>query len=152
MKRPHREQAGLTLVEILTVIVALAVITAVAIPLWRTHQLRERRADAMKALEIVQKAQDQYFAEHSRYADSDVMQLPFPDGLGTKRISEDGHYQVDVKRSADGLGYVATARVVDQPGARADERCQEMRLDHPGRRPAVNDQGADTSADCWNRN
>lgn len=152
MNRAKRAQAGLTVVEILTVIVALVVIAAVAIPMWRTHQLRERRADAMDALEAVQKAQDQYFAEHSRYADSEVMQLPFPDGLGTKRVSKNGHYQIDVDRNADGLGYVATARVVDQPDVRPDARCKEMRLDHHGRRTAINDEGADSSADCWNRN
>jgi Tfp pilus assembly protein PilE len=151
MNRPTRAQGGLTVVEILTAVVALVVITAVAIPMWRTHQLRERRADAMDALEAVQKAQDQYFAEHSRYADSDAMQPPFPGGLGMPRVSRDGHYQIAVERSADGLGYVATARVVDQPDARPDARCQELRLDHHGRRTAVNDQGADTSADCWNR-
>ncbi len=146
-----RLQTGFTVLEVLTCMVAVVVIAAVAVPMWRTHELRARRADAIEALQEVQKAQDRYFAEHARYADSDVMQLPFPDGLGTRRLSAGGHYQVDVKRTDDSLGYLATARVVDLPEEKSDSRCQEMRLDQHGRRTAVDDQGADTSADCWNR-
>ena len=45
-----RRSSGLTLIEILTLVVALVVIVAVAIPLWRTHELREQRQRAIQVL------------------------------------------------------------------------------------------------------
>ena len=58
-----------TLTELLTAVVVLAVIAAIALPMWRTHQLRLRRDDAAAALRAVQAAQDEYFGKHARYAD-----------------------------------------------------------------------------------
>jgi type IV pilus assembly protein PilE len=63
-----RRARGLTLVEILTLVVALVVIAAVAIPLWRVHVLHEKRSEAMKTLLEIQAAQDRHFGEHARYA------------------------------------------------------------------------------------
>jgi Tfp pilus assembly protein PilE len=123
----------------------------VVITLWRTGELRDRRVDALESLEALQKAQDRYFAEHARYADSALMQTEFPQGLGQNRVSPGGHYQLEVKSSPDGLGYVATARVINDPDEKPDERCAEIRLDQHGRRTAVNSEGADTTLDCWNR-
>ncbi|HEU4779164.1 MAG TPA: hypothetical protein VFS58_04700 [Steroidobacteraceae bacterium] len=47
--------------EVLTAIVLLVVIAAIAVPMWNTHQLRVRRQDAMDALRAMQTAQDDYF-------------------------------------------------------------------------------------------
>jgi Tfp pilus assembly protein PilE len=143
-------QRGVTVIEILTALIALIVIVAVAIPLWRSHDVRTRRADAIAALDALQAAQARYFGQHARYADAAVLHGAPPDGLGLGRRSPLGFYEIELQRSADTLGYVAMARAIrsaDQPG---DSRCVELRLDQAGRRSAVNDEGADTSADCWN--
>jgi len=150
MTRALRRQArGLTLLEILTAVVAVVVVVAVAIPLWRTHQLRERRADAMAGLLAVQSAQDQHFARYASYADESLARLDPPHGLGLKPASPRLHYRIRIERSEDQLGYVAIASAVGQ-GTEADPRCAEMRLDQHGRRSAVDGDGKDTSANCWN--
>lgn len=136
-----------TIAQMLTAIVALTVIIAVAVPLWRSHELRTRRAEAIESLEALQQAQDRYFGTHARYADTDVLHAAPPQGLGIARQSREGHYSVELTRSADALGYVATARA--RPGDRADTRCVELRLDQLDRRQATDETGADTSADCW---
>jgi type IV pilus assembly protein PilE len=143
-------QSGLTLIEILTAVVALVVIAAVAIPLWQTHQLRLRRADAIEALQSVQAAQDRHFAAHAEYADNSRLVAPSPDGLGVASRSKLGHYEIEVQRSADGLGYVAIARATnaDEP---PDTRCAQMRMDQHGRRSALDHGNEDSSADCWNQ-
>ena len=143
-------QSGLTLIEILTVLVALVVITAVAIPLWNTHQLRVRRADAIEALLAVQASQDRYFGQHAEYADNSRMAAAPPEGLGVPPSSKLGHYAIEVQRSADGLGYVAVARAAPTTG-RPDTRCAQLRMDQHGRKSAVNDADEDSSADCWNQ-
>jgi type IV pilus assembly protein PilE len=142
---------GFTLVEALTLVVALVVIAAVAIPLWRASELRSRRADAMQTLETVQAAQDRYFGQYARYADGSA-----PSGGATSSVvvpsrSARGFYDIELRRDADGLGYTVIARARAMQGQRDDSRCVEMRLDHQGRRTARNAEGADTSADCWNK-
>ena len=115
----HSRQSGVTFIEILTAVVALVVITAVAVPLWQTHQLRVRRADAIEALLAVQASQDRYFGAHAEYADNSRLVAAPPEGLGIQTRSKLGHYDIEVQRSADGLGYVAIAHSVnrgDEPG------------------------------------
>jgi type IV pilus assembly protein PilE len=146
----NARHSGFTVIEMLTVLVALVVIAAVAFPLWRTHDLRARRADAIEALEALQKAQDRHFGKNAKYASGHVLTLPPPQGLGLPAKSRRGFYEIDVTRSADALGYLATAKVIPTPDEAPDSRCMELRLDQHGRRSAVNAAGADTSADCWN--
>jgi Tfp pilus assembly protein PilE len=145
-------QSGLTVIEILTAMVALVVLAAVSIPLWHNQQLRQRRDGAVDALLAVQSAQDRHFALHARYADDAQTFTAAPTGLGVQRDAPGGHYRVEVQRSPDQLGYVAVARTIKgSEAARPDTRCQEFRLDEHGRRWSTDDEGQDSTADCWNR-
>ena len=143
---------GFTLSEVFTFVVALIVIAAVAMPMWRTHELRTRRDDAIESLLAVQSAQDQYFGTHARYATDAQLGANPPAGSGLKPISARGFYQITVSNSGDDLGYLAIARARVLDGKRADTRCVEMRIDQNGRRFAIDAEGVDRSADCWNVN
>jgi type IV pilus assembly protein PilE len=147
MSSSCRVQGRITLIEALTLLVALVVLTAVAIPLWRSHEFDARRADARAALEALEKAQDAYFGLHARYADPALLHAAPPEGLGLLRRSPNGYFGIELKRNADGLGYVAMARGLAGKGE--DTRCAEFRIDHQGRRTASNAEGRDTTADCW---
>jgi type IV pilus assembly protein PilE len=143
---------GFTASEIFAVIVALIVLAAVAVPMWRTHELRTRRDDAIESLLAVQVAQDQYFGKHARYATDAQLGANPPAGMGLKAVSARGFYQITVRNSSDDLAYWAIARTRFLDGEPADTRCVEMRIDQNGRRFAVDSEGADRSADCWNIN
>ena len=145
-----KRQAGITVAELLTALVALSVIFAVALPMWHTHRLRVQRRDAIDALLVVQAAQDRYFASRASYADNAALRGPAPAGLGIAATSKHGFYEIEVQRAADELAYVAVARIAQGKG-RDDARCVELRLDEHGRRSAVSEAGEDTTADCWNR-
>lgn len=132
---------GFTPSEVVTIAVVVVVLAAIAVPLWRTHELRNRRDDAVGALLAVQAAQDRYFGKFARYASG-------ADGLKIKPISRRGFYDITIRNSADNLGYWATARV-RAGNATPDTRCVEMRIDQNGRRFAVDAEGVDRSADCW---
>lgn len=143
------KQAGLTLLEVLTGVVALVVIVAVALPMWRIHQVRQQRADAIDALLAVQIAQDRHFATHAHYVDDAGLTLAPPGGLGLTRNSRTGAHDIAVRRSADRLGYVAVATFARQGGALDDPRCLELDLDQQGRRSSRDSSGQDTTGDCW---
>ena len=139
---------GFTMVEILTVVVVIAVLAAIAVPLWRVHLLRVRRADAIQALIAVQNAEDRYFGRQARYASGAQLTSPEPDGLGLASRTSHDYYDIDV-RSPDGLAFTATARASPAAGQAGDTRCVEFSIDQNGMRRAVDADGKDRSADCW---
>lgn len=139
---------GFTLSEALTALVVIAVLAAVAIPMWRAHLLRVQRADAIAALNAIQREQDRFFARSARYAPSEALTRAPPEGLGLKDTSPEGYFSLELRTDADGLGYVATARA--RPGAgRSDTRCAWLSLDQNSIRRAQDAEGTDRSADCW---
>jgi len=140
--KPRRHQVrGVTLAELLTALVVVAVLAAVVVPLWRVHLLRVRREDAIAALVALQAAQDRYFGQHARYATVEQ--------LGLKQQSERGFYDLELRDSDDGLGYLARAKATSRTGQADDTRCVEFTLDQNNRRRAVDSEGNDRSADCW---
>ena len=148
----HRHSSiprGFTLTEIVTALVVVTVLAAVAVVMWRSHALRERRGDAVQALLALQAAQDQYFGQHARYADETQLATEPPAGLGINPRSRLGYYAITVRNSEDNLGYWATARVILRAEETQDPRCVEMRIDQNGRRFAIDSKGEDRSADCW---
>jgi len=144
--RPAR---GFTIAEILTAAVVIAVLAAIAIPSWRTHTLRVRRAEARDALTALQAAQDRYFGRNARYATAAQLSAAPPGGLGLTATTAHGLYDLTLETSADGLGYLATARAVARGGQDADDRCATFTIDHVGQMSATDASGKDRSADCW---
>ena len=144
-----RSPRGFTLPEILTALVVVAVLTAIAIPMWRAHVLRVNRAEARDMLIALQAAQDRYFGRHARYATFAQVTVQPPDGLGLQTASERQHFALALTTHADGLGYLATARPSSRDGQDSDPRCVELTIDHVGQMRAVDSAGKDQSADCW---
>src|SRR6188474_3187630 len=125
--RPLRcRSRGFTLAEILTALIVVVVLVALAVPMWRTHQWRVRRADGRAALIAAQTAQDAFFGTHARYASSAEIFGPTPAGLGLAPVSKNGFYRIKMTTSADGLAYLATARAASAQGEVGDTRCVEM--------------------------
>jgi type IV pilus assembly protein PilE len=149
MMRVHSDVRGFTLLEILTAAVVVAVLAAIAIPTWRTHLLRVQRADARDTLLALQAAQDHYFGRNARYANDAQLTAPGPVGLELSATSPHGLYSITLTTTADGLGYLATARAVRRAGQNADSRCALFSIDHVGQMRAADSSGADRSADCW---
>jgi type IV pilus assembly protein PilE len=142
-------KGGFTFKEALTAVVALVVIAAIALPMWRTHQLRVRRQDAIDALRAVQVAEDEYFGKYARYANELQLRAGAPKALLNEALSARGYYRLTLQKSDDDLTYSATARVVPLESEVADTRCVELRIDQNGRRFAIDADGEDRSADCW---
>jgi len=140
---------GFTLTEVLTALVVVAVLAALAIPMWRTHLLRVRRAEARDALTSLQAAQDRFFGRNARYATAAQLTAAAPDGLGLGATTAHGLYAITLATTADGLGFQATARAVPRAGQDGDDRCTTFTIDHVGQMGAADSSGADRSADCW---
>jgi type IV pilus assembly protein PilE len=65
---------GLTLIELVIVIVVVGILAAIAIPMYSNYMIRARRADAKTALEQLRGAQEMRRAERGSY-ETDIVAL-----------------------------------------------------------------------------
>ena len=63
-----KSKKGITLIELLVTISIVAILAAVAIPVYTNYMQRARRADAKTALEQLRASQEMFRAERGRYA------------------------------------------------------------------------------------
>jgi type IV pilus assembly protein PilE len=59
---------GMTLIELLAVVLIIGILAAIAIPVYTNYLVRARRADAKTVLEQVRAAQEMWRAERGTYA------------------------------------------------------------------------------------
>ena len=95
---------GITLVELLIVIVIVGILAAIAIPSYTNYMVRTRRADAKTALEQFRAAQEMRRAERGSYA-TDITELQNTWGISTRA----GDYNILFVNSGT-TGYIVEAR------------------------------------------
>lgn len=66
--RYDRYNQGITLVELLVVVLIIGILAGVAIPVYTQYMVRARRSDAKTVLEQVRAAQEMWRAERGTYA------------------------------------------------------------------------------------
>jgi type IV pilus assembly protein PilE len=135
----HRQQ-GMTLLELMAVVMVIGVLGMIAIPSYRQYTMRAHRVDAKTALLRLQTNQERFYLQNRTYSDD-------PDELGfAGDISERGAYALTIT-GANATGYTATARpraggAFDQ---RSDAQCTSFSITAQGVRGAT---GTD-AASCW---
>jgi len=146
MERLARRQSGVTLIELLTVIVVLGILSTIAVTSYRSFTLRANRTDATTTLLRIQVAQEKFFLQNSRYASGSTELTAAPPaglGLGLRAgdLTLNGYYAITLD-AADATHYTATATAT--AGQTQDTAaCLTFTLDEQGTRtPAV-------SSGCW---
>jgi type IV pilus assembly protein PilE len=95
---------GLTLIELMIVIVIVGILAAIAIPVYTNYMQRARRADAKTALEQLRASQEMFRAERGSYS-TDLVQLV--NSWGVPNLP--GDYAI-LLNSATALGFLAEGR------------------------------------------
>ena len=135
---------GITLLELLVVLVLIGIIAALALPGYRQHVLRVYRSEAMTALLQVQGTEEKFYLRHNAYT-ANISAAP-PAGLGLPPNSASNKYLLSIALAADGQTYIATATPAPAGGQEADQECLAFSIDARGRRAVT---GARDSRYCW---
>ncbi len=138
----RRRMAGVTLLELMAVVMIIGILGVIALPSYRQYIIRAQRTEAKTALLQLQTNQERFYLANRRYgATADLAALGFPTGK-----TEKGSYSLAIA-GADTTTYTATATPV--AGARID-----MTLDAMCTSLTVTAQGVKTATgsnppSCW---
>jgi type IV pilus assembly protein PilE len=136
----RRHMQGVTLMELMVVMVIIGILAAVAYPNYRDFVARAKRNEAKAALLQIATNQERYYLNNNTYT-SDMTDLGFAVAGDFK--TETGSYNIDVANGADSNTYSATASYL--LGGKESAACLTF---------SINATGAKTSlpyTDCWTR-
>ncbi len=141
--------AGITLLELLLVLVLTAVLLMVALPLYGEQVIKARRVVATGALLSVAARQQQFMLSHRRYARTLVeMGFSAPKHVvvasGGAGESADAFYELSLATVDDPYRFLVRARPVGPQAA--DTRCGTFSLDAAG---VAATSGSAENDTCW---
>ncbi|HEV7605943.1 MAG TPA: type IV pilin protein [Steroidobacteraceae bacterium] len=135
---------GLTLLELLVVLMVLGIVAALALPGYRQYLIRVHRSEAMTVLMQLQGAEESFFLRHRSYTDN-ITAAP-PAGLGLPISGAANKYVLSVALAMDGQSFIATATPAPGGGQEADQDCLAFSIDARGRRAV---SGTRDTRYCW---
>jgi type IV pilus assembly protein PilE len=142
-----RTTAGMTLIELMIVIVVVAMLASLAVPGYRSYVLRTHRVEARTALLNLAAAQEKFYLVNNTYATRLQLTEAPPDGLGLSATTENGWYMIAIADGADAAGFTATATATGSQTA--DRDCTTFTINQLGQKTATRSGGGVSTA-CWN--
>ena len=130
------DQRGVTLIELMIVVVILAIIAAIAIPSYRQQVLRSNRSDAKVALMQTVQNLERCFTSNSTYTGCVALPAASPEGIYTVSGEDD--------EEITGTTYLLTA--TPQGGQADDTACGNFTIDQTNDRGIT---GTGTEDECW---
>ena len=151
-------QAGVTLIELMIVVMIVAVLAAIAVPGYRQYVLRSHRTEARASLLALATAQEKFYLQCNTYTaalDPAAATDCGTDNIRFNTTSETGLYTIAVT-AADADAWSATAIPVATEGQSQDARCQFLSLNSQGvKAGSPNSDGsgvtAATTRECWGK-
>ena len=128
---------GVTLLELMIVVVIISILAAVAYPNYRQFAARAKRNEAKAMLLEIAAAQERYYLQNSRYGT--LGELGFDDPY----VSDTGTYQATVLAPNPAVNYTARATYQKPDGERT--KCEWFEIDGRG------DKNSSPYDDCWTR-
>jgi type IV pilus assembly protein PilE len=135
--------AGVTLLELMVVVVVIGTLSAIAIPSYRGYSMRAQRTEAKSALLQLAANQERFYLQNNTYT-TDLTALGF---IGGK--TENGVYTLAVG-AASPTTFTASATPTTGGGANGvdqtkDTDCATFTIDAQGRTAAT----PDPAGNCW---
>ncbi len=145
-----KRQSGVTLIELIVVMIIVGVLAAVAIPSYRNYVIRSNRADAKDALLALATAQEKHYLQCNSYATTIANATDCVAGdVQGAATSKNGWYALTVAAPNPATGFTATATAVASENQFQDTACRTFSVSSLGVRTAADDASADNTAECW---
>lgn len=132
-----RSTAGFTLIEVLVVSILVAVIAAIALPVYQQQMREARRTEARRMLLDVMNREHRFFADNSVYTTSITTSLNF-----SPAESENGHYALTATLIA-ATGHM-TLTATPQGAQAVDTDCATLTLSTTGAKGSTGG-----GSKCW---
>jgi type IV pilus assembly protein PilE len=144
----RREQLGVTLMELLTVLVIIAILSAIAVPSYRQYTLRANRSEAKTTLLFLSSALERCYTRFNSYVytgnAATGCTVNFP------QTSENGLYTISAAPMAGEADMTSTFVLTATPqGAQTqDTGCATLTLDSTN---AKGSTGTKSANECWGK-
>jgi type IV pilus assembly protein PilE len=140
---PRAACSGFSLIELLTVVLIIGLLAAVAWPSYQSHLMRSQRAQAAVALLQAQQFMERHYSVHGSYLSASGARLELPLALQAVQADSQVVYQIKID-TADALSY----RLLASPqGPMQADDCGALSLDHTGLKGRSG--SAASVAQCW---
>ena len=133
----YRKMRGVTLLELMIVVVILGIIVAFAYPNYKDFTDRARRNEAKALLLEIAQNQERFYLQNNRYGT--LVEL----GYNNPQPTDGGFYQVNFPVPPDANNF--TARATYLLGGNEVGRCEWFEIDGRGTKQSF------PLADCWTR-
>src|SRR5690606_28960918 len=132
---PRSRQRGITLIELMIVVVIIAVLGALAFPSYRQYSIRTQRTEAKAALLQLAANQERWYLDQNTYT-TNLANLGFPGG-----VTPEGNYSLAIP-VANATTFRARATAVAGGNLADDAECSWFEINSQGTRTAA-------GANCW---
>lgn len=139
---PTPRMRGVTLMELMIVLVVVSILSAIAIPGYRNYVERAQRTDAKAALLATAAGLERCFTQFNAYDNPGCAV-----GAALPTTLPEGTYRIEWAPGSPTAG-AYTLRAVPLDGQAADTRCATFTLASNNTRDAT---GTDGGAECWRR-
>ena len=151
-------ERGFSLVELMTVVVIVAILAAIAIPSYNSQIRKSRRTEARTAILDLATREERFFSLNNAYT-NDPTQLGYAavgSGATFPINTTNGYYTVNIPLPTAAnpaavppvqAGFQVIATAIGQQAP--DTQCATFTVDQTGRQTSTNSGGADSTAICW---
>ncbi len=134
--RTRKYMQGVTLLELMIVVVIIGILAAVAYPNYREFAARAKRTEARAMLLDIAIAQERFYLNNNRFAD--MGELGYPND---PMITDSDSYSVTVTAN-DASDFSATATY--RLGGEEGDKCSSFTINGAGTQTSTG-----TTANCW---
>ena len=132
----YRKIRGVTLLELLIVMVIVGIMAAVAYPSYRDYITRAKRTEAKTLLLEIAQNQERFYLQNNRYGDMGDL------GYSDPKITDTESYSVTITANdANNFSATATYQNTDAEAS----KCDTFSIDGRGNKTSA------PYADCWTR-
>ncbi|MGI9260539.1 MAG: type IV pilin protein [Woeseiaceae bacterium] len=138
MMQIRKHMHGITLIELMIVVVIVSILATVAFPNYQEYVARAKRNEARSALLQIATNQERFYLNNNTFTE-DMTALGFTEDPSP---TPTGYYVIDVT-AADASNFTATATY--QRGGKEATKCETFTIDGRGAKTS------DPDDDCWVR-